>query len=67
MINANNEIIADAYTGQYSNTRYNEYKFKVSYPLEAYNALGIDSLNLSIPVKAYYEAYNNPNDEFKIQ
>ena len=43
---------------------YNTYNFKVTYPYEAYESLGDDTISLQVPVKAYYEGYNNPNEEF---
>ena len=42
----------------------NAYKIQVKYPVEAYTSLGTDSIEISIPVKEYYEGYNNPNQEF---
>ena len=42
----------------------NSYNIRVSYPLEAYQLIGEDIVNISIPVETYYEGYNNPNTEF---
>ena len=42
----------------------NSYSVRVTYPLEAYTSLGTDSVQLRIPASAYYEGYNNTNDEF---
>ena len=42
----------------------NSYSVRVTYPLEAYTALGVNSVQLKIPVSTYYEGYNNTNDEF---
>ena len=44
--------------------RENIYDVQVTYPLEAYETLGTDTVELRIPVEAYYEGYNNPNTEF---
>ena len=57
-------VIKQAYTGQYEEQRYTVFNVVVTYPLEAYETIGINTINLNVPVKAYYEAYNNPNDEF---
>ena len=40
------------------------YKVTAIYPKELYNELDSDTLSLQIPVSAYIEGYNNPNDEF---
>ncbi len=42
----------------------NSYGIKVTYPLEAYQTLGTEAVQLKIPVKTYYEGYNNPSEEF---
>ena len=44
---------------------YNTFTFKVTYPYELYESLTGDTLSLQVPVKAYYEGFNNPNDEFQ--
>ncbi len=43
----------------------NTYKINVEYPLEAYRRITGDTITLKIPVKTYYEGYNNPNAEFQ--
>ena len=43
----------------------NTYSINVSYPIEAYNSIGADSVTIKIPVSTYFEGYNNPNAEFK--
>ena len=45
-------------------SRSNSYGIKVVYPIEAYQTLGTETIQLKIPVKTYYEGYNNPNEEF---
>ena len=42
-----------------------EYEINVEYPLEAYTTLGEDAIAINIPIKAYYEGYNNENEEFE--
>ena len=49
-------------TSKLSNT--NNYKMRVIYPLEAYQTLGADTVEIKIPVKSYYEGYNNTSEEF---
>ena len=44
--------------------RSNSYNIKVVYPIEAYQELSADTIRLKIPVKTYYEGYNNQNSEF---
>ncbi len=43
----------------------NTYEVQVTYPLEAFTELGEDTIEYKVPVKAYYEGYNNTNKEFK--
>ena len=45
-------------------SRSNTYKLQVIYPLEAYESMGTEEISIKIPVKGYYEGYNNPNEEF---
>ena len=45
-------------------SRSNSYGIKVVYPIEAYQTLGTETIQIKIPVKTYYEGYNNPNEEF---
>ena len=42
----------------------NEYIIRVEYPLEAYQELGEDTIELKIPISSYYEGYNNQSEEF---
>ena len=51
-------MISNGYLG-------NQYQLIIEYPKEAYDTLTENGVELKIPVKAYYEAYNNPNDEFE--
>lgn len=43
---------------------YNTYHVCITYPVEAYDKLGADTIQIEIPVTAYYEGYNNANREF---
>ena len=44
--------------------RNNSYDLEIIYPIEAYQAIGEDKINLKIPVYTYYEGYNNPSEQF---
>ena len=63
-LNADGTVSMQCYDGTYSGARYNKFKLKVIYPLDAYNTTGSDTVELKIPVNAYYEGYNNTNTEF---
>ena len=45
-------------------SRSNSYGIRVIYPIEAYQTLGTETIEIKIPVNTYYEGYNNPNEEF---
>ena len=45
-------------------SRTNSYGIRVIYPLEAYQSLGTEAVQLRVPVSTYYEGYNNQNAEF---
>ncbi len=57
-LNEDTKIVTDTIS------RNNNYTIKVVYPLEAYRTAGIETIELRIPVKAYYEGHNNTNSEF---
>ena len=42
------------------------YGMRVTYPIDAYYELGTETVTLKVPVKTYYEGYNNPNEEKNI-
>lgn len=64
-VNENGIITEVAYSGENNGKRYNEYNLKVTYPIEAYTNLNDgETISMNIPVKAYYEGYNNTNEEF---
>ena len=56
--------VSKAGTVTNSLSRGNSYGIRVTYPLEAYQTLGTDTVEVKIPVTGYYEGYNNPNEEF---
>ena len=63
-LNTDGTVGKQCYDGTYYENRYNKVKLKVTYPLDAYNATGNDTVEIKIPVKGYYEGYNNTNTEF---
>ncbi len=64
VINDKGIVTTQVDSGQYSKQRYNEYTLNVTYPLESYLQTGTDTLEIKVPVKAYYEGYNNTSSEF---
>ncbi len=46
-------------------SRDNTNDIKITYPREAYEQIGGDSVILSIPIKGYNYGYNNKNEEFQ--
>ena len=63
-LNDDGTIKNQCYDSSYNFVRYNKFQLRVSYPLDAYNATGADTVELKIPVQGYYEGCNNPNSEF---
>ena len=41
------------------------YNITAYYPLEAYTTMGEESVSFDIPVRTWFEGYNNPNGEFE--
>ena len=64
VVDENGILTSQAYDGIYYNNRYNRFKVKITYPLEAYQTLGQNTVESNLIVKAYYEGYNNWNSEF---
>lgn len=64
IVNDQGTITAVANSDAENMKRYNKYNLKVTYPLEAYQTLGVDTFEYRLPIKAYYEGYNNTNREF---
>ena len=56
-------ITKDAYYGWYRG-RSNSYELEIEYSKEAYDSVNGSGIELKIPVKTYYEAFNNQNEEF---
>ena len=66
VLNETGVITSNGYSYSYSSgNRYTEFNFEITYPEEAYTALGQDvtSFELAIPVQAVTRGYNNPNEE----
>ena len=64
--NENGIITEEAWTTRKTSKvlRYNQFEFYVEYPIEAYQDLEQDMMELYIPIETYYEGYNNPNEPF---
>ena len=61
-VDGDGSIIKNGFNGVSS---WNSLTVNVKYPLEAYESLGNNAdFELQVPVKAYFEGYNNPNSEF---
>ena len=65
-------ITQRGYTGSKYDSNLNEVKRKntinvnIVYPLEAYEAVGGDTVVLQIPVSGWFEGFNNPNHQYHI-
>ncbi len=46
------------------NKRYTKFDVTVTYSLEAYKTIGAESVEAQFKTKAFYEGFNNPNEEF---
>lgn len=57
------KIESNAYSAIWRGNTYNEYRFLVTYPKEAYESM-LEKQQLKMPITAYYEGYNNTNEEF---
>ena len=57
-------VTKEAYTSSWNNARYSEFKVKVTYPIEAYEASN-GTVAINVPVKATFEGYNNESEEFE--
>ncbi len=58
------KILQNAYTDTYNQSRYSKYNIQVTYDLSAYYAMASKAFEYVLPVNAYYEAFNNSNEEF---
>ena len=76
-LNGYNPINVYSYGGNYNNQtrelQINEtsdidcssnYTVTVEYPLQAYDLIEVDTIEIYIPIETYYECANNPNEEF---
>ena len=53
-----------AQSGYYEKDRYNVFDFVVTYDIEAYRAMDLDTVSLNIPLRAKYYAYNTTQEGF---
>ena len=58
------KITKKGYSDEYNGDRIARYRVYVEYPIDAYKSLNGDTVELKVPVSAYYEGYNNNNSEF---
>ncbi|MGN1029694.1 MAG: MucBP domain-containing protein [Bacilli bacterium] len=63
-IDSSGNVVSNAYDYKKGASRYNRYKIKVTYPLEAYLAEGENLVSMDFPISTYFEGYNNQNEEF---
>ncbi len=63
IVDSNGKIIKNAYVLT-NGVRITRFNVTVTYPLEAYKSMGTDSVELQFKPKAFYEGFNNPNEEF---
>ena len=68
VVDSTGRITSQAYDSAYTSGgnyyRYNKFTVRVTYPLDAYRAVGADTVEYRLPITAHYEGYNNPNSEF---
>ena len=64
-LNEDGIVKIQCYDGTDYENRYNKFKLKVTYSLDAYNAVENETAEIKIPVSGYYEGYNNTNTEFR--
>ena len=64
VVDEEGKITQSAYDAYYSSDRYNRFKIKVVYPIQAYEEIGSDTVEYKLTVSGYYEGYNNANEEF---
>ena len=65
VVNENGLVTSNCYDNTYYENRYNRFNVKIVYPLDAYTSSGMNTIELKLPIEAYYEGYNNPNEEFE--
>lgn len=65
ILNENGVVTTKASAIEYTSSKLNSYMVSVIYPKEAYDNMEDEVIELMIPVKTYYEGYNNTNDEFQ--
>ena len=68
----NGYISSNAYTSSDNNystrktiNRKNTIRISIKYPLDAYLAVGGDTVEIQIPISGYFEGFNNPNEELE--
>lgn len=64
VIDETGKVVSKAFSTVWYSNIYNEYRFSIRYPKEAYSAIE-NYQSITIPITAYYEGYNNSNEEFQ--
>lgn len=64
-LNNNHEVTKKVETSSSGMYRFNTYRIKLTYPREAYDNMEGNNIELLIPIKTWYEGYNNPNEQFE--
>lgn len=67
IVDEEGNITSQAYDSIYNEEgyyRYNRFTIRITYPIEAFDAVGADTVEYRLPVTGYYEGYNNVNEEF---
>ena len=64
VLNEEGTVTKNAYDINSGGNKQNSFKIKITYPLEAYEAIGSDTIESRMEVKAHYEGFNNQNEEF---
>ena len=65
VLNSNGNLIKQCYNGEYQGKRFSTFSITATYPIDVYYSIGVDTLIMDVPVKGWFEAYNNPNEEFE--
>lgn len=64
-LNESQEVTKMVETSSGGMYRFNTYTVKLTYPREAYDNMDGNNIELLIPIKTWYEGYNNPNEQFE--
>ena len=57
-------IIKQCYDREYDKKRFTVFTVTAVYPMDVYNSMGVNTVAIDVPVRGWFEAFNNPNEEF---